>query len=193
LRLKVAAGPHEVGVAVVRRSHARGVDDLFSELATTAGVNSLGINGPLNPTGPGDTASRRRIFTCTPRLATDEVPCARRILASLLSFFLWSSLPDSELLALAAKGRLSNPTVLAQQTSRMLADPRAAALVDNLAGQWLQLRQLDDVAPVTKEFDGNLRFAFKRETELLFETIVHEDRAITDLLDADYTFVDERL
>ena len=67
------------------------------------------------------------------------------------------------------------------------------ALVDNLAGQWLQLRQLDDVAPGTKEFDGNLRYAFRRETELLFETIVREDRSILDLIDADYTFVDERL
>src|SRR4029453_5325362 len=94
---------------------------------------------------------------------------------------------------LAAKGRLSDATVLAQQTRRMLADPRAAALVDNLAGQWLQLRQLDDVAPGTKEFDGNLRYAFKRETELLFETIAREDRSVVDLIDADYTFVDERL
>ena len=75
----------------------------------------------------------------------------------------------------------------------MLADPRADALVDNLAGQWLQLRQLDDVSVGTKEFDGNLRYSFKRETELLFETIVHEDRSLLDLLDANYTFVDERL
>jgi hypothetical protein len=114
-------------------------------------------------------------------------------LASRLSFFLWSSLPDAELVGLAAKGRLADTAVLAQQTRRMLADPRAAALVDNLAGQWLQLRLLDDVAPGTKEFDGNLRYAFKRETELLFETIVREDRSVLDLIDADFTFVDERL
>jgi hypothetical protein len=75
----------------------------------------------------------------------------------------------------------------------MLADDRARALVNNLAGQWLMLRQLDDIAPVTKEFDGNLRYSFRRETELLFDTIVHEDRSILDLVDADYTFVDERL
>ena len=114
-------------------------------------------------------------------------------LASRLSFFLWSSIPDEELLEVAAAGRLDDPTVLEQQTRRMLGDDRARALVDNLAGQWLQLRQLDDITPGTKEFDGNLRYAFRRETELLFETIVREDRSILDLIDADYTFVDERL
>ena len=102
-------------------------------------------------------------------------------LASRLSFFLWSSIPDEELLGLAGAGRLRDPAVLEQQTRRMLADPRARALVDNLAGQWLLLRQLDDVSPGTKEFDGNLRYAFRRETELLFETIVREDRSILDL------------
>jgi hypothetical protein len=83
--------------------------------------------------------------------------------------------------------------VLEQQARRMLADRRASALIDSLSGQWLLLRQLDDVAPVTREFDGNLRYAFRRETELLFDTIVREDRSILDLIDADYTFVDERL
>jgi hypothetical protein len=270
-------------VAVIRKANARGVDDLFSELASTAGVNSLGINGPLNATGPGDTPSRRKIFVCNPpspsglrrdasaaaASTSAEIACARRILSSLatramrrpvseqdpavdmllgfyesghtlrgfdagiqyalarilvdpqfiyrfekqpaglragavyrindlelasrLSFFLWSSIPDEELLGLAAKGRLSDAAVLAQQTRRMLADPRAGALADNLAGQWLQLRLLDDVSPVTKEFDGSLRYAFKRETELLFDTIVREDRSILDLVNADYTFVDERL
>jgi len=251
------------------RANARGVDDLFSELANTAGVQSLAINGPLNPTGPGDTPSRRRIFSCRPATPADEVPCARQIvsalatralrkpvnendptietllgffesgrklrgfesgiqyalarvlvdpqfiyrferaptglragavyrisdleLASRLSFFLWSSIPDEELLGLAAKGRLADPTVLEQQTRRMLSDARARALIDNLAGQWLQLRQLDDVAPGTKEFDGSLRYAFRRETELLFETIVRDDRSILDLIDADFTYVDERL
>jgi hypothetical protein len=114
-------------------------------------------------------------------------------LASRLSFFLWSSIPDEELLGVAAKGRLADPVVLEQQTRRMLADDRARALIDNLAGQWLLLRQLDDIAPGTKEFDGNLRYAFRRETELLFETIAREDRSILDLIAADYTFVDERL
>jgi hypothetical protein len=114
-------------------------------------------------------------------------------LASRLSFFLWSSLPDDELIRVAGSGRLDDPKVLEEQTRRMLADNRSRALVDNLAGQWLMLRQLDDIAPATKEFDGNLRYSFRRETELLFETIVREDRTILDLINADYTFVDERL
>jgi len=268
LRLKIPAGPQTIGVAVVRKSNARGVDDLFSEHAASAGVTNLVINGPLNPTGPGDTPSRRRIFICTPTAAEEE-RCARTILsklatralrrpvgerdqtiatlmeffesgkklrgfeagiqyalarllvdpqfiyrferapatqragtvyrisdlelASRLSFFLWSSIPDEELVRVAASGRLDDPAVLEQQTRRMLADDRSRALVNSLAGQWLMLRQLDDIAPVTKEFDGNLRYAFRRETELLFETIVREDRSILDLIDADYTFVDERL
>ena len=255
-RLKIPAGPQTIGVAVVRRANARGVDDLFSELAITAGVQNLTINGPLNPTGAGDTPSRRKIFTCLPGPGVLEASCARAILsrlathalrrpvgeddavlvtlmeffdsgrklrgfesgiqyalarllvdpqfvyrferapantragavyrisdlelASRLSFFLWSSIPDEQLLEVAAAGRLSDPTVLEAQTRRLLADDRARALVDNLAGQWLQLRQLDDITPGTKEFDGNLRYAFRRETELLFETIVREDRSILD-------------
>ena len=296
LRLKIPAGPQTIGVAVVRKSNARGVDDLFSEHAASAGVTNLVINGPLNPTGPGDTPSRRKIFIChtedqasasakatagsrrsSPESNASEGGCARTILsklatralrrpvgerdatitmlmeffesgkklrgfeagvqyalarllvdpqfiyrferapldsargrpaigragaayrvsdlelASRLSFFLWSSLPDEELIRVAASGKLDDPAVLDQQTRRMLADDRARALVNNLAGQWLMLRQLDDISPVTKEFDGNLRYSFRRETELLFETIVREDRSILDLVDADYTFVDERL
>jgi mono/diheme cytochrome c family protein len=288
VRLKIPAGPQTIGVAVIRKSNARGVDDLFSEHAAAAGVTNLVINGPLNPTGPGNTPSRRKIFVCrpqdeasasakaaagsrrsSPELDASEGGCARTILAKLatralrrpvaerdatvttlmeffesgrklrgfetgiqyalarllvdpqfiyrferapatvragaayrisdlelasrLSFFLWSSIPDEELLRVAASGRLDQPAVLEQQTRRMLADDRARALVDNLAGQWLQLRQLDDISPVTKEFDGNLRYAFRRETELLFDSIVRDDRSILDLIDADYTFVDERL
>ena len=268
VRLRLPAGPQTIGAAIVQRKNARGVDDLFSELAASAGVQSLSITGPLNPTGSGSTPSRRRIFVCRPTDAGEEGPCARRILttlasrafrrgapdagtlatlmgfyesgralrgfetgiqyalarvlvdprfifrfepepsglpagvvyrisdfelASRLSFFIWSSVPDEELLALAAAGHLSEPAELERQTRRMLADPRARALVDNFAGQWLLLRQLDDVSPATKVFDGKLRQAFRRETELLFETILHEDRSVMDLLDADYTFVDERL
>jgi hypothetical protein len=262
-------GPQTIGVAIVQKRNARGVDDLFSELATSAGVQSLSITGPLNPTAPGDTPSRRRIFVCRPAGPAEEEPCAKRILttlsnrafrrggsadaatvtmlmgfyesgralrgfetgiqyalarvlvdprfifrfepepanlpsgavyriddfelASRLSFFLWSSVPDEELLALAESGKLSEPGQLERQTRRMLADSRAQALVDNFAGQWLLLRQLDAVSPATKAFDGRLRQAFRRETELLFETILREDRSVVDLLDADYTFVDERL
>jgi hypothetical protein len=114
-------------------------------------------------------------------------------LASRLSFFLWSSVPDDELLAAAKSGTLTNPVMLERQTRRMLADARADAFVDNVAGQWLMLRQLDAISPGTKEFDGNLRYSFRRETELLFETILRDDRSVLDLLDADFTFVDERL
>jgi len=114
-------------------------------------------------------------------------------LASRLSFFLWSSVPDDELLAAAKAGTLTSPAVLERQTRRMLADGRAGSFVDNVAGQWLLLRQLDAISPGTKEFDGNLRYAFRRETELLFETILREDRSVFDLIDANFTFVDERL
>jgi hypothetical protein len=114
-------------------------------------------------------------------------------LASRLSFFLWSSIPDDELIDVAIKGRLRDPKVLNQQITRMLADAKADALVENFAGQWLYLRELDHVQTEAKNFDENLRQSFRRETELLFTTIVRDDRSLIDLLDADYTFVDERL
>ena len=117
-------------------------------------------------------------------------------LASRLSFFLWSSIPDDQLLTLAEHGRLKDPVVLEQQVKRMLADSRADAMVVNVAGQWLNLRALQTQAPVVSafpDFDDNLRQAFRRETELFFGSIVHEDRSVLDLLDADYTFVNERL
>ena len=117
-------------------------------------------------------------------------------LASRLSFFLWSSIPDDDLLELAERGELSDPRVLEQQVRRMLADPRAEALVSNFAGQWLYLRNVSVPQPdfrLFPDFDENLRHAFRRETELLFESIMREDRSVVDLLAADYTFVNERL
>jgi hypothetical protein len=117
-------------------------------------------------------------------------------LASRLSFFLWSSIPDDELMNVAMQGKLHEPAVLERQTRRMLADPRARALVTNFAGQWLYLRDLRNANPDSTEFpdfDDNLRQAFQRETEMLFESILREDRSVLDLLDADYTFVNERL
>jgi len=264
-KIRVPAGAHALGVAVVRRANAHGVDDLFSTWGIDSGIQSLSVIGPSNATGPGDTPTRRKIFTCH----NDDSACARKILsglatrafrrpmaendpsidlllgfyktghdlrgfdtgiqyalarvlvdprfifrferqplglppgavyridnyelASRLSFFLWSSVPDDELLAAAKAGTLTNPAMLEQQTRRMLADARAGAFVDNVAGQWLMLRQLDAISPGTKEFDGNLRYSFRRETELLFETILRDDRSVLDLLDADFTFVDERL
>ena len=117
-------------------------------------------------------------------------------LATRLSFFLWSSIPDDALIELAASGRLHDPDVLERETRRMLADPRAAALVDNFAGQWLHLRNLDNFHPNTDafpDFDNDLRQAARRETELFFASVLEEDRSVLELLTADYTFVDERL
>jgi hypothetical protein len=114
-------------------------------------------------------------------------------LASRLSFFLWSSMPDDELLDIAIKGKLTDPAVLQQQVRRMLADPKSNALITNFGGQWLNLRELAKVETTAKSFDENLRQSFMRETQMLFESIVREDRNIVTLLDADYTFVDERL
>jgi hypothetical protein len=120
-------------------------------------------------------------------------PVSDTDLASRLSFFLWSSIPDDALLSAAAEGRLSNPAVLEQQVRRMLADPRASALVDNFADQWLRVRELRSAQPSDPDFDENLRQAFRQETQMLFGNIMREDRSLIDLLDADYTFVNERL
>ena len=117
-------------------------------------------------------------------------------LASRLSFLLWSSIPDDELLDLAVQGKLRDPVVLEKQVRRMLADPRSAALVNNFAEQWLYLRNLSAVSPDARmfpTFDDNLRQAFRRETELFFQSIVKENRSVLDLLRADYSFLDERL
>ena len=117
-------------------------------------------------------------------------------LASRLSFFLWSSIPDDELIDVAAKGRLSDPAVLEAQVRRMLADLRSEALISNFTGQWLNVRSLKASEPAVNlfpDFDDNLRNAFQREVELFFESIVRDDRSVLDLLAADYTFVNERL
>jgi hypothetical protein len=117
-------------------------------------------------------------------------------LASRLSFFLWSSIPDDELLTAAAQGRLRDRQVLEQQVRRMIADPKSQALVENFAGQWLNVRGMAAKEPVTSvfpDFESTLRAAFRREIELFFDSIVHEDRSLLDLLTADYTFVNERL
>jgi uncharacterized protein DUF1592/uncharacterized protein DUF1588/uncharacterized protein DUF1595/uncharacterized protein DUF1585 len=117
-------------------------------------------------------------------------------LASRLSFFLWSSIPDDELLNVATQGKLKDPAVLEQQVRRMLADRRSHELVTNFTGQWLGLRALPSVTPdklLYWNFDDQLRIAFRTETELFFESILREDRNIIDLMNGDYTFVNERL
>ncbi len=117
-------------------------------------------------------------------------------LASRLSFFLWSSIPDDGLLRLAEQGKLKDPAVVAQQVKRMLADPRANTLVSNFVSQWLYLRNIDTVLPdpaVFPDFDENLRADLAKETELFFQSMLHEDRSVLDLLRADYTFLNERL
>jgi hypothetical protein len=117
-------------------------------------------------------------------------------LASRLSFFIWSSIPDDELLDAAIRGKLRTPAVLEQQVRRMLADSRSRALVSNFADQWLYLRNLASTTPDMRafpDFDDNLRQAFRQETELFFESIMREDRSVLDLLRANYTFVNERL
>nr|AAY89278.1 hypothetical protein [uncultured bacterium BAC10-10] len=117
-------------------------------------------------------------------------------LASRLSFFLWSSIPDDELMTLATQGRLKDPAVLEQQVRRMIADPKSRSLIENFTGQWLNVRSLQTDNPTVAlypDFDDNLRQAMRRETELFFDSIVHEDRSVLDLLTGDYTFVNERL
>ena len=117
-------------------------------------------------------------------------------LASRLSFFLWSSIPDGELLELAVDRRLSRRRVFEEQLQRMLSDEKSAAFIDDFAGQWLTIRNIDGIIPdpeIYPDFDNNLRRAFIRETVLLFDSIVREDRSVLDILDADYTFVNERL
>jgi hypothetical protein len=265
-RIPMTAGPQSIGVSFVRKNPP-GADDLWQTYANNSGVLSVAITGPLNPTRPGDTPTRRRIFVCRPASESDETSCAKQILgalarrafrqpvtdadlevllgfyqagrnkgnfdlgiekalarvlfdprfvfrferessnaaagaaypvsdlelASRLSFFLWSSIPDDELLKVASQGKLHDAALLEQQTRRMLADARSESLVTNFAGQWLYLRELRNAKPEAKDFNDNLRQAFRRETELFFGSIVREDRNVLDLLNADYTFVDEVL
>ena len=146
--------------------------------------------------------SRARSSLCAP--SANRRTCRRasayRItdleLASRLSFFLWSSIPDDELIAVAAQGRLSTPAVFEKQVRRMLADHRSDALINNFGAQLLYLRNLPATSPdgvFYPDWDDELRQAYKREMELFFESIVREDRNVVDLLTADYTFVNERL
>src|SRR6185503_2955374 len=277
-RAFVTAGPHDVTVAFLERSaaetheplelHTRNLD--LQDMNGLPIVDYVNLRGPFDATGPGDTPSRERIFTCQPADDATTRVCATEILsglarrayrrqpteqdiatllsfydsgsaragfdagiqsalrviltsprflfrdepdpagaapgslyalddaalASRLAFFLWSTLPDDELLDLATQGKLSDERVFEQQVDRMLADQRSSALVENFAGQWLFLRNLRSVTPDVEEFpnfDDNLRQAMRRETELLFTNVMREDRPVGELLTADYTYVNERL
>ena len=286
VRIPVRAGTRVVGVSFADKSweHEGVLQPALREYGATVtettdtssrpegpGLESVTIDGPYGVTGPGETASRSRIFVCRPDGAdAGGESCARTILARLarrayrrpvgggdleplvafyregravrgfeagiqtaierllidpeflfrierdpegaapgapyrltdlelasrLSFFLWSSIPDDELLDVAERGRLSDAGVLERQVRRMLDDARASALVDNFAGQWLSLRSVAGIAPdpnLFPGFDENLREAFRRETELFVESQLREDRSVIDLLGADYTFLNERL
>jgi hypothetical protein len=273
-RVKVAAGTHEVGATFMKDTVLREgiIERIRDDNVQTyfEGVSTVTVAGPFNVQGPGDTATRDKIFICKPTGPADEEACAQRVLSNLahrayrrpvtaddlpqlmtlyrqgtqnggfeagirlamqkilvspdfifraevdppnaqagtvykisdielasrLSFFLWSSIPDEELLSLAESGRLKEPAVVEAQVKRMLADPRSAALVKNFAGQWLFLRNIERIAPDSTSFpyfDENLRHALQRETEMLIESQIREDRGVAEMLTTDYTFLNERL
>jgi hypothetical protein len=193
---------------LARRAYRRPVTD--NDMETLIGFYSLGRNSAGNPAGNFDSgieaaiqrilASPEFIFRFEPDPANAAPDRPWRIsdleLASRLSFFLWSSIPDDQLLTIAAQGKLKDPAVLEQQVRRMLADKRSETLVTNFADQWLYLRNLKNFQPdfqTFPDFDDNLRQAMRRETELFFGSIIAENRSVIDLLTADYTFVNERL
>jgi hypothetical protein len=287
VRVPLKAGMHDIRAAFLMKTNAlpegfrrpflkpyigRGIEDT-RETREGASLRTIEIMGPLNGLGAEESPSHRRVFTCHPVKASEEMGCARTILSTLarrayrrpvndtdlkvlldfyndgraeggfeagielaverllvspsflfrvevpparvgsdapsgayrisdielasrLSFFLWSSIPDDQLLGLAADNKLRNPTVLEQQVRRMLKDPRSQALIKNFAGQWLYLRKLPDIVPdpfLFPDHGDTLALAFERETELFFDSVLREDRPAIELLTANYTFVNERL
>ncbi len=266
-RIKVSAGPHVVTAALVDGWRPAGVDDVYGYYDTQGSIQHIEIDGPFDPTGVGDTPSRRQILICKPENAAEERPCAEKIvaklathafrrpvshkdlaglmrfydagrkggdfeagvehalsrilvdprflyrvepdppnvapgtiyavddyaLASRLSFFLWSSIPDDTLLRAAASGKLHDPAALVAQVRRMLADPKADSLVDNFAAQWLLLPELATDTPSADGFDDNLRRAMQQETKRFLTAIMREDKSVLRLLDADFTYVNDRL
>lgn len=194
----------EIFSAVARRAFRRPVTEadlqkpltFYNSVRKSGGSFDAGIRAGLARI----LASPSFVFRSETDAASLPVGAAHRVtdleLASRLSFFLWSSIPDDELLNLAIANRLHEPQVLQSQVRRMISDERAEALMTGFTGQWLQLRNLDKVTPdllMFPDFDDNLRQAFRRETELLFASVVRENRSTLSLLDADYTFVNERL
>jgi len=281
--VKISAGPHRVSAAFLAKFDGP-TEDQFrqveqSMIDISAGVpglialphlQTLTIAGPYTVAGVSETPSRQKIFTCIPASASDEQPCAEKIVATLarqayrrpltdadteylmnyydegrkngsfengiqmavqaiisspkfvfrfennpstiapgknyrlsdlelasrLAYFLWSSLPDNQLLTLASQGRLNDPVVLDREVRRMLADSRSSALVDNFAVQWLRLQSVKEADPdglLFPNFSRNLGQSMTRETKLLFDKVMREDRNVVDMLTANYTFVDEVL
>ncbi len=190
--------------SVAKRAYRRPLND--NDLETLMGFYQLGRNGGGN-FEMGIEAALQRIlaspeflfrFEPDPANVAADAPyqISDLALASRLSFFLWSSIPDDQLLKVASEGKLKDPATLEQQVRRMLADKRSETLVTNFADQWLYLRNLKNIQPdfqTFPDFDDNLRQAMKRETELFFGSIISEDRSVLDLINADYTFVNERL
>ncbi len=280
----VTAGPHKVSASFPMKFDGpledgyRSIEQSLVDvsLGYTPGLTSLvhlhdlSVTGPKVVTGLSETPSRKRIFSCRPAVAQDEIPCAREIisrlsrkawrrpvndhdvegllsffqqgrnggdfesgirtalqailaspdfvfrperipanvsggtnytisdleLASRLSFFLWSSQADEELLSLASAGKLRENGMLEKQARRMLADPKASSLSSHFARQWLHLQNLEEVSPdpyIYQNFDRTLADSMQRETEMLFASLLREDRGLMELLTADYTFVNERL
>jgi len=193
----------QILTSLARQAYRKPVDrattdvlmDFYARGRKTGGTFERGIESALQFV----LASPEFLFRIEPDPATTPKGIYQLgdvALASRLSFFLWSSLPDETLITLAAQGKLRQPAVFEQQVRRMLADPRSKTLVDNFAEQWLHLRNLKNSNPdlgAFPDFDDNLRQAMKEETELFFNSIMREDRSVMDLLNADYTFVNERL
>ncbi len=198
-----AACARTIVSTLARRAYRRPVTaaDLEMPLALyRAGAGRGGFEAGIEMAVRGILVNPNFLFRFEDEPASVEPGTPYRVpdleLASRLSFFLWSSIPDDELLAAAAAGRLRDPDELARQVRRLLADPRSQALVDNFAGQWLHVRNVEGFQPSPEllfRFDDNLRQAFEQETKLFFDSIVRENRSVLDLLDADYTFLNERL
>jgi hypothetical protein len=282
ITLPVKAGSHLVGVTfladnfspsldLIRQYERKSLEDNpIPQLQYHPAVGSLRIRGPFTPTRPEDSRSIRKVYSCQPSSAEQELSCAKQILttltrrayrkpaspqdmdfvlgfyqegrkegtfqdgielalrriltspqfliraerepeniragqpyritdlelASRLSFFLWSSIPDDQLIEVAASNELHQPAVLEREVHRMLADPKADALVENFGDQLFYLRNLTTTAPdgvFYPNWDDELRKSFRRETELFFQSVIKENRSVLDLLNADYTFVNERL
>lgn len=188
--------------ALARRAYRQPVSDGDMQTLMSfyrAGRRTGGFEGGIEEGLQRILASPKFVFRVERDPATPGNPVYRINdveLASRLAFFLWSSIPDDELLNAAARGSLSDPTVLEREVRRMLADPKAQALTTNFAGQWLHLRNVTNILPnsdLFPDFDDNLRESFRKETELLFSSIVREDRNVLDLMTANYTFLNERL